>query len=106
MIFEHAVQLSVPPSPIDARIYMCDYEREDRGALSPVPDGCPVTDKGPTAAGISTGRFAAKPFQTPVENQTGGTIQELIERLGAATVLDLEEGEPVPYRPHRFPPGI
>ena len=28
----------------------------------------------------------------------------LFERLGEPIVLNLEEGEPVPYRPHRFPP--
>lgn len=56
MSFEHAVKLSAPPVPaIDARIYMCDYDEEERGALPPVPDGCPVLDLGPGKAGIDTG---------------------------------------------------
>ena len=105
MVFEPAVKLSVPPVPIDARIYMCDYDEEERGPLPPVPDGCPVTDQGPTKAGIDTGRFAAQPFLTPVEPRIGSdTMQALFERLGEPMVLNLEEGEPVGYRPYRFPP--
>ena len=105
MVFEHSVKLSAPPVPIDARIYMCDYDEEQRGQLHAAPPGCPVTKHGPTKAGLDTGRFAARPFVAPVaEPRIGGdTVQALFKRLGQPTVLNLEEGEAVPYRPHRFP---
>lgn len=98
MVFEHAVQLSVPPVPIDARIYMCDYDEEQRGQLHAVPPGCPVTDQGPTKAGLDAGRFAARPFLAPVPEPRVGrdTVQAMFQRLGQLTVLNLEEGKPVP----------
>ena len=93
MVFEHAVKLSVAPAPIDARIYMCDYDEEERGQLPSVPPGCPVTEQGPVKAGLATGRFATLPFLAPVsELQVGSdAMQALFERLGEPIVLDLEE---------------
>ena len=93
MVFEHACSLSSDALPIDARIYMCDWS-ESRGKLAAsLPQGCPVTDKGPSAAGLSDGRFRNKPFQTaPPEPCRGSTMQQLFSRLPTPTVLGLVEG--------------
>jgi hypothetical protein len=97
MIFEHAVSLSASAMPIDARIYMCDYDERLRGRLPAAPEGCPVTDKGPSVAGLTSGRFSDRPFQMPpLEPRRGTTMQDLFARLKRRPcVLGLAEGEPI-----------
>ena len=65
--------------------------------LPPVPAGTPVTEKGPSAAGLVCGRFASKPFATPPAlPRVGESVQNVFARLDPPTVLRLREGEPVP----------
>ena len=96
MIFEHAVSMSAEKMPTDARIYMCDWD-ESRGELQALRPGCPVIDKGPSAAGLNCGRFGARPFSSPPPApRRGMTMQQLFSRLTLPPlVLGLSEGAAV-----------